>query len=128
MGFLVLMPYHTFTVASLFDSDQVSFRNKTVILGFVLSPLLCSYITTMIVKSVDGKSWDFVSAIYIVHFMLSWLIEHFPWNPSWWLIQAVSFLLMAGLTEFVFNKKQERNVYIQLDHSLHLDDMFDHEL
>ena len=76
----------------------------------------------------ENKSGEYVSTIYIVHFMLSWLIEHFPWNPSWWLIQTMSFILMAGLTEFVFNKKPNRNVYIQLDHTLNLDDLFDHEL
>ena len=89
-----------------------------------------SYITTSFVKYAGNQnsSGEYVSSIYIIHFLLSWLIQHFPWNLSWWIIQTVSLILMAGLTEYVFNKEPNHNVYIQLDHSLHLDEMFEHEL
>merc|ERR1719244_1011378 len=124
------MPYHKMSYHSLFDSDEMTLNNKTVILGFILSPLLCSYLTTMLISYMGKESncGEYVSGIYMIHFVLTWLIEHFPWNLSWWVIQTASFVLMAGLSEYVFNRKPIHNAYIQLDHTLNLDDLLDHEL
>ena len=84
-----------------------------------------AYITTLIVNhgGRGHKCLDYVSGIYMVHFFLCWICYHFPFNFTWWFINLITFLIMAGLSEYVFNRKDPKTMYTRLDHSISTDDL-----
>eukprot|EP01084_Bolivina_argentea_P159874 278453_1 len=112
----------------LFDSNKLSFGDGYMIsICYILTSFPCAYITTLIVKRAkrSHKCLDYVSAIYMFHFLLCWIVEHFPSNLTWWFINTLSFVIMAGLAEYVFNRKKPKSFYAKLDHTISTDDMFD---
>ena len=88
-----------------------------------------AYITTLIVNygGRGHKCLDYISGIYIIHFLLCWILYHFPWNFTWWIINTVSFITMAGLAEYGFNQDETKVMYTKLDHNINTDDLYDND-
>ena len=92
--------------------------------------LYSAYITTLIVNhgGRGHKCLDYVSGVYILHFFLCWIFYHFPWNFTWWIINTLSFVIMAGVAEYGFNKPKAKVTYTKLDHNISMDDVYDEDL
>ena len=48
------------------------------------------------------------------------MIDHFPSNWDWWVVNFCSFVIMAVLSEYLCIRSEMK--VIKLDHSVHLDD------
>eukprot|EP01083_Nonionella_stella_P074046 200671_1 len=108
------------SVGLLFDPQQFNSNSgNAVIVSFSIASIPCAFLVTWIVKQAQRshKCLDYVSAIYILHFLLCWILYRFPWNWMWWIGNIMSFALMSGLSEYGFNRKSI--VYHRLDHEIH---------
>eukprot|EP01084_Bolivina_argentea_P015034 28121_1 len=125
LGLIGTIGGSTYSLSLLFDSTKLSFgfgEGYIPIVSFTLSSFPCAYIVSWIIKRAK-KCLDYVSTIYILHFVLCWINVHFPSNWDWWVVNFCSFLIMAVLSEYLCIRKEMK--VIKLDHSLHIGDISD---
>lgn len=99
----------------LFNWAQVSLENSLGLTLFILW-LLDSLFCVVFITFVIGRSklaWDFAITIHMLNLIVVTLVNGFPQNKYWWLLQVTSSLLMVVLGTYTTRWRELRDTFFE---------------
>jgi hypothetical protein len=92
-----------YTPLLLLQSSAIGSRSfAAMMLGMAYLVNSCiSAVAMRLVVARAKKCWDFGATIYILHFLLTWVVDGFPKHTMWWLLMAACMVSTVLLGEYL---------------------------
>lgn len=106
---------YDYSLGWTFSWSLISLENSlglTLFVIWLLDSLFCVVFITFIIGR-SKLAWDFAITIHVFNLIIVSLINGFPYNKYWWLLQITSSLLMVVLGTYTTRWRELRDTFFE---------------
>ena len=104
----------TFSLNQFFDCSMISFATswgRILIFALWSSGLVVAFCLPRLVER-TRKCFDFVFSILLIHLIVCWQLNGFPFNYAWWLVYTVLGIVTTVVGEILCMRVEKRDIWI----------------
>ena len=113
----ILLGWNESTLKLIFSWEEISLENSfglTLILLWLINSLISVLIITLIISR-SKLVWDFALTIHLLNLIIISLINGFPWNFYWWILQLITVILVIILGTYTTRWIELRDTFFDTD-------------
>ncbi|GMM45716.1 Sys1 protein [Pichia kluyveri] len=113
----ILLGWNESTLKLIFSWEEISLENSfglTLILLWLINSLISVLIITLIISR-SKLVWDFALTIHLLNLIIISLINGFPWNFYWWILELITVVLVIILGTYTTRWIELRDTFFDTD-------------